>query len=220
MVAEGGLDAVQLSHVAHRRRSAVRIDQVDILGFEARIVDRIAHRLACTEPFGMRCGQVVSVGAHAAAGYFGINLGPACLGVLILFEDQRTGTFTDHEPVAVRVERTRCVRRIVIAGRKGLHGVESPYSGRVDSGFRATGHNDVGTSQTDVGHRIDHRVVRRRACGNRTIVRPPETVFHRNLAGAHIRDHLGDEERAISGDFASLDIALYLLVECLQSTYA
>ena len=76
------------------------------------------------------------------------------------------------------------------------------------------------TDQTDVGHRIDHRVVRRRACGNRTIVRPPETVFHRNLAGAHIRDHLGDEERAISGDFASLDIALYLLVECLQSTYA
>ena len=197
----------------------MHIHVIDVLNFQPRIRNGVEHGLFRAFPFRIGSGQVVSIGAHAAAGYLGIDFGPAGNGMLVLFEQQRSGAFSDHEPVAIGIERPRSFLRVVVAGREGLHRIETSDSRRVDRGLGTSRENHVRLAPANVIQRIDHRMVRRSAGRNRTIVRAPETVFHRNVAGSQIRNHLRYEERAISRNETSLDIALYLLVECFQSTY-
>lgn len=140
--------------------------------------------------------------------------------MLVFLEQQRSGAFPDHEAVTVRIERARGLLRLVVSGRKSLHGVESAHSRRIDGGFGASRQDHVRLAPADVVQRVDHRMVRRRAGRNGTEVGTPEAVFHRDVPGSQVGDHLRNEERAISRDKAALNIALYLLVERFQSTYS
>ncbi len=72
--------------------------------------------------------EVVGVGRLAAADELAVNLGAASLGMLQLFEHERTGTLADHETVAVLVERTRSVFGIVVAGGEGATPSRTPAS--------------------------------------------------------------------------------------------
>ena len=58
---------------------------------------------------------MICVRRTAAADHLAVNLRTACLGVLVLFENQRTGAFADDETVTILIERTRSVHRIVVA---------------------------------------------------------------------------------------------------------
>ena len=58
---------------------------------------------------------MICVRRTAAADHLAVNLRTACLGVLVLFKNQRTGAFADDETVTILIERTRSVHRIVVA---------------------------------------------------------------------------------------------------------
>ena len=58
----------------------------------------------------------MGIGAHAEADHFGIDVGAAPLGVLVLLEHNHTGALAQNEAVAVLVPRPRSRGRVVIAG--------------------------------------------------------------------------------------------------------
>ena len=99
VVAEDFVYGLLLAAVADGRGGAVQVDVVDVLGPETCVAQGVLHDEDGSEPFGVRGGDVVCVGAHAAAHYFGVDLGSARLGVLKLFEHERGGTLADNEPV-------------------------------------------------------------------------------------------------------------------------
>ena len=162
---------------------------------------------------------MVSISTHSAACDLCIDLSATGHGVLILLEKQRTCTLSDYETVAVCIERTRSLLRVIVPGRESLHRVETTHSGRVYGGFRTACKNHVRLTPTDIIHGIDHRMIGRCTSRHGAIVRTSEAILHRDVSCSQVGDHFRDEERAVSGDKVSLDVALYLKVECFQTTY-
>ena len=196
MVAQHTGDSLQFGDVARGGRGTVDIHIINIFGFDAGVLDGVAHRLHGTLPFGMRGGEVVSVGRSAAADDLAVDLGTAGLGMFILLEDQGSGAFADHETVAILVERTRSVLGIVVARGERLHGVEPADTRLVDRSFGASGHHHVGLPVADGVERGDHAVVRRCARRHRAVVGPHEAVLHGDETGCDVGDHAGNKERA------------------------
>ena len=138
--------------------------------------------------------------------------------MLILLEDERTGTLADHKTVAVHVERTRSVRGIVVARRKRLHRIESPDSRLVHRSLRAAGNHHVGLAVANGIESGDHAVVRRCAGRNRTIVRAHEAVLHGDEACSDVGDHAGNKERAKPRGSIPSGIAQTLIEERFESS--
>ena len=121
MLAENACDGLQLGDVAQRGRGAVTIYVIDLFGLHTGILQRGFHRQDGALPLGMGSREVMCVGRCAAAYDFAVDFRSASFCVLVLLEDQCAGALADHESVAVYVERTRSVLRIVVTGRNGLH---------------------------------------------------------------------------------------------------
>ena len=104
VVAERELDRVGLVDVAERRRRAVRVEVLDLVGVERRPLRSAAlHR--ALRAVDVRRGHVERVGAHAEADQLGVDLGAAPLRVLVLLEHQDAGALAEDEAVAVLVPR-------------------------------------------------------------------------------------------------------------------
>ena len=116
VVAEYVNDGFHLRHVADGGRGAVHVDVVDVLRLHAGILESVLHREDGAETFGVGGGEVVSVGAHAAAGHFGVNLSSAGKCVLEFFKDEHGRAFAHHESVAALREGARCGFGRVVAG--------------------------------------------------------------------------------------------------------
>jgi len=144
--------------------------------------------------------------------------GTACLGVFVLFEDQRAGALADHESVAVYVERARSVLGVVVTGRDGLHRRESSHARFVDRSLRTARDHHVGLAPADLVEGVDHAVVRRSAGRNDTVVGAHESVLHRDEAGRDVGDHAGNEERAKPRGVSSLGIARTFVEERFESS--
>ena len=147
VVAEGELDRVGLVHVAQRRRGAVRVEVLDLVGVDAGVAQRGHHR--ALRAVDVRRGHVVGVGAHAEADQLGIDLRAAPLRVLVLLEHQHAGAFAEHEAVAVLVPGTRGGRRIVVARRQRARRGEAADAERRDRRFGAAGDHHVGVAVLD-----------------------------------------------------------------------
>ena len=65
------------------------------------------------------------------------------------FENQTAGTFAHHESVTACAERTAGTLRVIVAGREGMHGIETTHAAREDGSFGTTGNDDVRLAQTD-----------------------------------------------------------------------
>ena len=76
--------------VAQRGRSAVGVDVLQVLGVHFGIAQRVQH--AALGAIRIRCGDMVSISAHAITGQFRVNPGSAGLGVFIFFQHQDAGT--------------------------------------------------------------------------------------------------------------------------------
>ena len=76
------------------------VDVVDIFWLESGVCQCVLHYEACTEPFWVRGGDVVCVGAHAFAHHLCINLGSASLCMLQFLENEAACTFAHDESVA------------------------------------------------------------------------------------------------------------------------
>ena len=162
--------------------------------------------------------KVISVRRTAAADHFAVNLRTACLGVLVLFENQRTGAFADDETVTILIERTRSVHRIVVARRESLHGVETAHAGFIDGSLRTAGDHHVGHTETDGVERIDQTVIRRSARRNRTVVGAHETIFDGDVARRDVGDHARNKEWAKPRSSISCGVAQTLIEERLKSS--
>ena len=103
-VAEHCLYGLGLGYVAHVGGRAVYVDVVYILRLQASVVECTLHHQLGAEALGMRCRDVVRVGAHALAHHLGVYLGAACLGVLELLEDEASCALAHDESVAARAE--------------------------------------------------------------------------------------------------------------------
>ena len=107
------------------------------------------HRL--DGAFAAGCGRshVVGVGGVAVAGQFGQDVRAALLGVLQFLDDDDAGAFAHDEAVAVLVEGTRGVFRIVVARAQGAHGGKTAHAEGDDGRFAAAGEDDVGIVVAD-----------------------------------------------------------------------
>ena len=142
-----------------------------------------------------RGGHVVSISAHADAGHASEDVCTTLLGVRKAFENEDTGTFTNHEAVAVLIERTRCCRRIVVALAQGLHGGKASEGDIVHGFVGTTGEHDIGAAQANLVVGGSDRMVRCCAGGNHCVAgaHPASTVG--NFASGHIHDRHRNEER-------------------------
>ena len=148
-LAEDALDRGRLGGVVGRRRGAVGVDVVDVVRRQAGVVERQAD--GALGAFAVDAGRddVVGVRAGAVAGELGEDAGAAALGVLQRLEDEDAGALGADEAVAVGVEGTAGLRRVVGAGREGAHDVEAGEAQLADAGLAAAGDHDVGAAEAD-----------------------------------------------------------------------
>ena len=92
---------------------------------------------------------MISVGTCALAHHLGINLSSASLSVFKFLKNQTARTLGHDKSVAACAERAACVLRIVVACRKGLHGIEAANSTSAYGSLGTTTHNHVGLAQTN-----------------------------------------------------------------------
>ena len=81
----------------------MRVDVIDVLGTHPRLAHRVLHAEFGTQPFRMRCSNVVRITAHATTKNFGIDLRPACDRVFEIFEDHRCTALAEYKAIAVLV---------------------------------------------------------------------------------------------------------------------
>ncbi|MNM80248.1 hypothetical protein D3C81_922140 [compost metagenome] len=108
---------------------AVRIDVADALRRQPGVLQRLPHGHG--HGCGLRLGHVGAVAVGAVADDLGQHARATCLGVLQFLEHQRAGALTQHQAVAVRVERTRRGLGGVVARAGGEQRVENGRLGRI-----------------------------------------------------------------------------------------
>ncbi len=196
MVAEHALDRRRLDLVVEVGAGAVRVDVADLLGRDAAVPQRHAHRARRTVGVLVRRGDVVGIVGRAVAEHLAQDRRAAALGVFVLLEHQGGSAFAHHEAVAVAVERPRGALGIVVATRYRLQRAEAgePQFGR--RGLRAARDHDVGFAPLDGAQREADRVARTRAGRRRDVAGALQAEPDRGLAGHGVRHDLRDEERA------------------------
>jgi hypothetical protein len=86
---------------------------------------------------------VVGVAAHAETDQLGIDGRAARLGVLQLFEHQRTGTVGQHEAITALVPWTAGAGRLVVAGRQRTGRAEAAHAQAAGRHFGTAGDHHV-----------------------------------------------------------------------------
>ncbi len=173
-------ERLDLDHVAENRSGAVRLDEVDVIGSDARPSVGLADHLLLRPP--VRCGDAVasSVGIDRAAFDHRVDREPRLLRVGQTAQDEHRHTFAAHDPIGVAAERfTPRVRR-----RQARLGVEHADSGRQHE-IDTPGDGLVAIARRQGIAREMHRDQRRRACRVDRDTRP----FEVELVGQPVRGH-------------------------------
>ena len=105
MLAEEPVDGMDLGRVAERRRGSVRVDVADLVQVEAGVGDRRLHGPHRAVAGGLGGRDVMGVAGGAEAEHLRVDRCPPLLGVLHLLQDDDGRAFSEHEAVAVAVER-------------------------------------------------------------------------------------------------------------------
>ena len=199
MRAEYFLDGLGLGNVAHMGRSAVYVDVVNLFRFQSGIVQCSFHDQLGSQAFGVGGRDVVGISRHAGTRHFRVDFRTARFGVFQLLEHQASCAFSHDKAVAACAERARGACRVVVAGGQCLHGVEAAHAGGPDGRFGSPAQDDAGLAQTDEVECVCQSVGGRGACRGRGVVGAVEAVHDGNVAARDVRDHLGNEERAVFG---------------------
>ena len=91
--------------------------------------------------------------------------------------------------------------RIIIARRKGLHGVEATHTTLADGSLRTTGHDHVGLAEAQQVESVGQRIGRRGTGAGGGEVGSVEAEVDADLSSGDVGDHLRDEERREAGTF-------------------
>ena len=195
MLAEHALDRRGLNAIVVRRRGAVRVDVVNLIGTDTGRRDRRVHHAEGAIAVLRWRGHVIRVTGHAIADHLGVNRRAAALGELEFLEHHHAGAFAQHEAVAVLLERTARARRIVVARRQGAQRGKTANPHRTHRRFSAARDHGVGRAALDNLERVTDRVRRRRACGAGRQVGALRAEANRHLPRRQINDGGRDEER-------------------------
>ena len=198
MLSEDCCDGLCLGDVSDRCGGAVYVDVVNVFRLHSGIFECILHNECGTESFGVRCSDVVCIGAHSHAGKFAVDLCTAGLGMFKFLKDEHTCTFAHDEAVAAGAEGAAGTCGVVVAGREGMHGIEASYSARSDGSFCTAGYHDVGLAETDEVKGGSNGVGAGCTCRGGGVVGAMEAILYGNLSGSDVGNHLGDEERVES----------------------
>ena len=117
--ARGTLDCRGFVLVVRQGAGAVGVDVVDLGWINAAIGHGQAHGFGTADAAGGGGGDVVCVAGHAVTHHFAEDRGATGLGMLEV-SSTSAGTFTDHEAIALFIERTAGRGWIVVAERQGL----------------------------------------------------------------------------------------------------
>ena len=122
---EHSCQGYRLVHVALMRTGGMSVDIVDVIGCHARRLQGSRH--GDDASIIRRLTDATSIAGEAIAHYLGEDVGTTRLGMLIILQYERGGTTTRDETVAVAVERTTCLRRLVHANGEGSQGIEGSH---------------------------------------------------------------------------------------------
>ena len=78
--------------------------------------------------------------------------------MLQLLKNQTAGTLTHDETITAGAERTTGFLWLIIAGRQGLHGIESTNTRLADCSLSTTSQDGVGLAQTNQVEGVCQRV--------------------------------------------------------------
>src|SRR5664280_323450 len=92
---------------------------------------------------------MVSIAGHPVTDDFSVYSGVACYSALKALNDYDTRAFTHNKAVAARIERPARFFRIIIAGRKGLHGRKTCHSQRTYDRFGTAGEHSICVAPLD-----------------------------------------------------------------------
>ena len=174
----------------------MRVDIVDVRRSQAGEIKGDFHGPRSAFSARPRLRDVVGVGCGAVADHFSQRLSAAGFGVLEGLQEENTGAFAQHEAVPLSVEWPGGALRVVVARGYRGHGVESRHADRADGGFGSAGERRVrGAAPYDL-ERLSNGVCTRRTGRHGGEVESLGAGRHRNLGGAHVRQHHRDEERA------------------------
>src|SRR5690606_31696915 len=209
MIAHRKLKGHGFVAVAQRRGGAVRIHVVDVLWRHTRILKRVHH--AAPRTVAVRRGDVIGVGAHAVAREFTVNASATLACVFVLFQHQHTGTFAEHETIAIDVPGARGSRGIVVAGGQGTHRGKAAYAQRRHGGFRSACHHDVGVAVFNKARGIANGMQTRCAGRDHCIRGTLEAQHDGELPGHQVDQRGGNEERrnATRAAFHVFDLLLF-----------
>ena len=195
--AEEALDRAQLDLVAERRRRAVRVDVVDLVGVEFRGPERVRHGAVAARAVRRRCGHVVGIAAHAVADDLGVDVGAPLLRVLVLLQHDHARTFPHHEPVARLVPRAgRALRLVVEVGGERAGRGEARDADVADARLGAARHHDVRIAPQDQVRGVADGVRPGRARGHHRVIGAAKAVADGDVARGQVDQARRDEERA------------------------
>src|SRR5690606_27456871 len=132
-----------------RRGRAVRVDVVDDVGGDAPLAERHAHRADGAFAVLRLAGHVIGIRRDAVARDLAVDRRATLPGVLEVLEDEDAGALADDEAVAIAIERTAGLLRLVVARRQRAHGAEAADAHRRDRRFRPARDHDAGVTALD-----------------------------------------------------------------------
>ena len=195
LLAERELDHARLRAVADRRRRAVRVHVADLVGRDARVLERHREGARGARAGRVGVGDVRRVGRDAVAEQLGVDLRAARLRVLELLEHDHRARLAHHEAVALEVERARRRLRVAVPPRDRAHRAEAGDPDARHRRLGAAADHHVGAAEPDRVEAVADRHVRRRARRALGEQRPLRAELHRDPAGGEVRDDLDDRER-------------------------
>src|SRR5215210_3175984 len=187
---------LRLWSVSGRGCCGVGVDVSDLLGVEARILERVDHRPLDTAAVLIWRGYVVGVGGASVAGDGGDRFCAAALRVLLVLQDQCSCALAHHEAIAALVEGTACPGGVVVTAAHGPYRAKASHREGCDRGFRGAGYHHVGVPPPDELQTFRDRLPSRGAGENRTLARSRGAERDCELPGRHVGDHHRDQERA------------------------
>ena len=162
---------------------------------------------------------MMRVGAHAVARELAIDRRATCLRVIVLFQHENSGAFSEDKAVTSDVPRPAGSGRIVVTRRQRARGAESADAKRRDARFGSTGDHDLGVAVFDQPGGFAETVVSRRACADGREIRPFVTVVDRHQARDHVDNRSGNKERRNLAH-AAMRVSLLRLLDHRQSADA
>ena len=115
MLTKGISDRQRFKLVVVRRRRAMRINVIDLLGLNAGVFHRFLHNAPRAGTRLVRHRQVKRVGRHTIAHEHRVYFCAAALRMFELLKDHDPGAFADDKAIAVGVKRPRRMMGIVVA---------------------------------------------------------------------------------------------------------